>query len=317
MFDQISDIFIGVLLPVLTMVGLGALIERLKGLSVDTMVALNLYLFVPAFLYVRIRGSELSWASIGGIGVVVLLPVAMLGLATYALLRSRGVSGRTTSAMIVGGCFFNAGNFGIPVAQLAFGDAGGGVQALVVMFMNTTIFFVGYAVLAMGQGKGMRSVLGYFKLPMIYVIVAALAMREYELTLPTWLGTAVQTIAGGMVPIALITLGAQLALRARWPRWAVIAPVLTMKLALLPLLTAGVVLALDAMGWDLWPWPGAQLILAAAGPTAVNTLLLTVHLEGDADAAADCVFWTTILCAITVTITLTLIKLAGGGPVPV
>jgi predicted permease len=65
---------------------------------------------------------------------------------------------------------------------------------------------------------------------------------------------------------------------------------------------------------DLWPWPGAQLILAAAAPTAINTLLLTVELDGDADSAAECVFWTTVFSAITVTITLVVLRYYGGGP---
>jgi hypothetical protein len=36
----------------------------------------------------------------------------------------------------------------------------------------------------------------------------------------------------------------------------------------------------------------------------VNTLLLTLELKGDADLMSDCVFWTTLISSVTVTIAL-------------
>jgi predicted permease len=82
-----------------------------------------------------------------------------------------------------------------------------------------------------------------------------------------------------------------------------------LKLGARPALTSGVVWA-----FGLWPWPGAMLIVAAAGPTAVNTLLLALEMKGDAELAADCVFWTTLLSGVTVTLVLAAVKLLGGGP---
>ena len=309
MLQRMAEIFAQVVLPVLVMAGVGALVQWRKPLSVETLVRLNLYLFVPAFLFDRVADSALSWRQIGGIGIAVMAPMVLLGLGIYYAMRSARASGRAIAAVTVGGLFYNAGNFGIPIAQLAYGDAGGAVQALVVMFLNTAVFFFGYAILSLAHGHGLRGVLGYFRLPMIYVIVAALVVRDTGTQIPPWLDQAVWTIAQGMVPVALITLGAQLASRARWPRWRLIAPVLLVKLAILPAVTG---LAVWALG--LWPWPGAMLVLASAAPTAVNTLLLTVELEGDADTAADCVFWTSLASAATVTIVLAVIAALGGAP---
>jgi len=309
MFAEMAHIFQGVLLPVLVIIGIGMIVQRFYPLHMPTLTRLNLYLFVPAFLFVSIRASELSWANVGVIAVAVFLPMGIIGLPLYMLLRKRQTSGSTKATVIVSGLFYNAGNFGIPVAVLAFGQAGAQVQALVVMFMNTCIFFLGYGILSLGHGGGLRAMLGYFKLPMIYVVVAALAMRDADIHLPVWAMVSLETIAAGMVPIALVTLAAQLASRARWPRWRVITPVMVIKLLLIPAVTG---LVVWLMG--LWPWPGAQLVLAASGPTAVNTLLLTLEMDGDADAAADCVFWTTLASAVSVTLVLTAILALGGGP---
>jgi malate permease and related proteins len=62
----------------------------------------------------------------------------------------------------------------------------------------------------------------------------------------------------------------------------------------------------------LWPWPGAMLIVASAGPSAVNTLLLAIEQDGDVELAADCVFWTTLVSSITVTLVLALVRMCGG-----
>jgi predicted permease len=44
-----------------------------------------------------------------------------------------------------------------------------------------------------------------------------------------------------------------------------------------------------------------MLVLTAGVPTAVNTLLVTLELDGDAELAADCVFWTTLVSCFTIT----------------
>lgn len=309
MLDQLLFILLEVIAPVLAVIGLGAVVHRVRPLDVDTLVRLNIYLFVPVFLFVRIYDSQLAWREIGGIGLAVLLPMALVGAAFASLLRAFRMPGSEAAGLVLGGIFFNAGNFGIPIAELAFGSAGGEVQALIVMFMNTAIFFLGYLILSLGKGGGRQAILGYFRLPMIYVIAAAFLLRETGSELPAWLGSASRMVAGGMLPLALVTLGVQISHRPRWPRWGRIVPVMFVKLAALPVVTAGVCWLLG-----LWPWPAAQLILASAGPTAVNTLLLTIEIKGDADTAADCVFWTTLAAGVTITATLGILLALGAGP---
>lgn len=120
---------------------------------------------------------------------------------------------------------------------------------------------------------------------------------------------SLNTIAGGLVPVALFTLGAQLATRVRWPHWRKVGPVLAMKLVLFP-----VVMALTVYWLGLWPWPGAMLILAASAPSAVNTFILAIELKADHELAAECVFWTTVISMVTVTMTLTVLTACGGKP---
>jgi predicted permease len=53
--------------------------------------------------------------------------------------------------------------------------------------------------------------------------------------------------------------------------------------------------------WGRDGWPAASLVLTAGVPTAVNTLLMVLEVGGEADLAADSVFWTTVVSCVTMT----------------
>jgi predicted permease len=318
--QQTLEIFLQVILPILVIIGLGALIQRFFPLHLPTLSKINIYLLVPIFLFVRVYTADLSWGQMGGIVLAVIIPLVILGPPLLGVMRQAKVQPDTIAAILVGGLIFNAGNFGIPVAELHYGQAGGQVQALVAMTSNLCIWCLAYIVIAIAQGKGgWSAAVGYFKLPMFYVLILAFGLRllrEQGVTMPTWaapaikpIWTSMEMVALAVIPMALITLGAQLAQQARWPNWRIIGPIMLLKLIAVPAVTAVVVWMMG-----LWPWPGAMIIVAASAPTAVNILLLTIELEGDAHTAADSVFWTTLFSAITVTICMAIVDAAGGGP---
>lgn len=309
MIQSVFALFGNVLLPILLVVGLGALVQRFHPLHIPTLSKLQIYLFVPAFLFVRVFDSTLSWREIAGIAGAVLLAELLLAIPLWVLLRRLQVRQNAIAVVVLSGVVFNAGNFGIPLAERAWGSAGGAVQALIAMMSNLTLWGLGYGLMAVLAGQKREAVWGYLKLPMLYVLALAFALRAAKVTLPSALGYPLHLIADGLVPLALVTLGAQLAQQARWPRWRVIVPLLALKLLAMPLVMAGVVWALG-----LWPWPGALLIVASAAPTAVNTFLMTLEQGGDAELAADCVFWTTLVSAVTVTLVLAVVQLGGGAP---
>ena len=313
----LTALIINVLLPILIMVGLGAVMNRRGRIQIDSLNQLTIYLLVPSFLFQQVSTSELSWNDIVQITWGSGLPVLLLGGLLLLVYWSQKYPSSTTSALLLGGLVYNAGNFGLPVTQLfyqsypgLFGrepDDGVAIQAMVIMLSNIAVWLVGYVVIAWGKGQGLRGLFGFFKLPMIYTVIAAFIVRENSIALPAFIFEPIKMLSAATVPVMLLTLGAQLARNARWPEWGLIAPTMAVKLLLLPALTA-------AMAWalGLWPWPGAQLTIAAAAPTAVNTLIISLELEGDSRTAADCVFWTTIGSFVTVTGVLMWLAHTGG-----
>lgn len=296
MLIQFLELIRDLILPIFLVVFVGYFSRQRMGLQVGPIVLLNLYFFVPAYLFTRIIQSQIGWQDVGMIGLGIILPMLILGpclLFFFSVFRFD----RTTAAVITSSAlFFNSGNFGVPLAELAFGSKGGEVQAFVVMFTSLATFFFGYWIISRGQHGGWNGVAArFFRMPYIYVVVAALALRMVHFSCPAWLLKGLEMLSAGMVPTALITLGAQLGSRSGSPRWSVIGPVCLLKLGVFPTICLGVSQLLDT-----WPWPGTALVIATAAPTAVNTLLITLDVGGDAELAADCVFWCTLCSALSV-----------------
>ena len=307
------------------MVGLGSALQKVKPLDINTLSKVTVWLLVPAFLFVRVYESDLTWQQIGGVSLALLGPMIVVALILYAILKKLAVPMAAMSAIIMSAVVVNAGNFGIPVAQLTYstppGDTGLpllsfpgmmpkdgiAVQALCVLISNLTLWCFGFIAMSIAKGDSIaRGILGYFKLPMIYATVLAFVLRDTGTTLPKVISFPLHLLTDATVPIMLITLGAQLARSARWPSWKMVLPVAAIKLLVMPLITFPLALALG-----MWPWPGAQLVISAAGPAAVNVLFITLELEGDSELAADCVFWSTVLCAATVTVAIAVVSMAG------
>lgn len=309
MMQTAVGIFGSVLTPILLLIGLGSLVQRFHPLPLREMAKWLVYLFVPAFLFDRVSGSTLSWREMAAVAGTVVLVKAILAGVLFAVLGWLRVPRKTVSVILLASVVFNAGNFGIPVAERAFGAAGGAVEALVVMVSNLSLWGIGYALSSAISGGGWSGIAAYFRLPMVYVLTLALGLRASGWQLPEPVQYSVHMVAESVVPLSLLILGAQLAKQVRWPNWRLVGPVMVLKLVAMPAIAAGVVAALGS-----WPWPGAQLVVAAAGPTAVNTVLLAMEQDADVELAADCVFWTTVTAALTVTATLTVVTLLGGRP---
>ena len=321
---MITSILLDILAPILALVLLGALVRRKFHIDVGSLSKLNIYLFTPAFMFYQVSHSTLSWASMGGVVLVTLTQVMLLASIVVASGKMLSISKQTLTAIALGTMFYNSGNFGLPLATLAFPDPnrdGAAVQTFVALTQNFLAYTLGMGIAAWaGSGEGWRGIAKVFRTPAIPAIACALLARWYlkggdARHLPTVIEKTTRYLSDGLVPIALVTLGTQLADNPRWPRWRPVSMVMFLRLIAAPVVMGIMLYALHHLDWkplDLWPWPAASLILTAAVPSAVVTLLLTLEVGGDADLAADCVFWTTVGSAVTLTGWLVLLMWAFG-----
>ena len=116
---------------------------------------------------------------------------------------------------------------------------------------------------------------------------------------PVW--EAITYAKNGFVVIALVTLGAQLAVVERGEGKG---PVTT---SVLLRLVAGPVVGFILLKLLGWTGPIAQvLLISTAMPTAVNCMLLCMEFDNHPSYVARSVFYSTLLSPITVTLTILL-----------
>jgi hypothetical protein len=290
-----------VITPIFLMMGIGYLVQRRLGFDIRSLTRLNFWIFVPSFLFVKIVSSSLSFKELVSVALhFTIFFLAMFAIAWFVA-TAMGAGERMRRAMTASVLFYNSGNYGVPVAQLAFPNSliAESVQAITMTMQNFTNFTIGLSLHAGGaDGMSRRdTVLAMFKLPMIYTFIAATVWRTFSLPVPKPVWQALETLAQGLVPIALITLGAQMATLKSHRFSSAMTVTLFLRLILAPVLGFFIVKLLNIEGLL-----AQAIIVSTSFPTAINSALLAIEYNNEPDYAAATVFYSTLISSATVSL---------------
>ncbi len=100
----------------------------------------------------------------------------------------------------------NAGNLGLPISQLAFGDAG---LSVAVAFFAVNSFVMHTVAVRLLPGVNTK---GSWKSPILLASVVAVGMRVLHIPVPEWLIETARMLGAVTVPLMLLSLGHALAL---------------------------------------------------------------------------------------------------------
>ncbi|MEX0745227.1 MAG: AEC family transporter [Phycisphaeraceae bacterium] len=317
---EIGTIAYTIVLPLLLMIGIGFVLQRALGLDMPTLTRLNFYLVVPGMVYFALVSSALAWADVGIVVGFSLLFMLVLGAITLTVAAARGIPHDQRRAMLMTSIFYNAGNYGLPLQQLAFrpvgrSDDATGMQVFVMIVQNVVSFTIGI-VLASGEmrrGRWKRNLGHIFSFPPIYALLAAvatMAVRHHlgdgdggaavaDALTPFW--DTLVYIKDGFFVIALVTLGAQLAMVSRGGLSYPVSTSVALRLLAGPAVGLALIwlLGLDGVTAQV-------LLISTATPTSVNCVLLCLQFDNHPDFVARSVFYSTVLSPITVTLVILL-----------
>ncbi len=291
------DIFFSVCLPILVLAGLGWGLDRLYDLDLKSLVKLNIYLFVPAFILTRLSSSDLGGKlglSIVGFTVCIIFSMGALSWLVCKLRKQNPVD---CYSMQLATMIYNSGNWGIPLMTLAFSQYGGVIQVFVLATMNLTSFSLGVFLANAGSKERKGWIVPILKQPSPWAILIALTLRSFGNPLEdvTFIWTPLEYLASALVAFALITLGVQLS-KTKPPHpggnlgWALV----------IRLLGGPAVAVFYTWVFGFEGTVAAILIVGAAAPTAVNTALLAHEFNGNSRFAAAAVFYSTFLASLVV-----------------
>lgn len=291
------DILTRVTLPIVTLVALGWLLQGRLKLDIATLNRVQVHVVMPAFL--------VHFLSSGSQPLAVIWPVAYFGIVQFLFLIPLGWLAamllwqrRTLGPMMgLGTAYANVGFFGIPVTQLAFGPDYLIYQSVLTALMSILACTVGVALLApAGEGRLAKLRIA-FETPLIPSVVLGLSLRSLGVELPVVVSQPMQFLGSIFTPLALYTLGAQIAATNTF-RFEVIPQVtmLILKFAVAPALSWWIC---TVMG--LPPDVTSVLVVAAATPVGVLIAIFAAEYQFEQDFISTAVVVTTVLSPIVVT----------------
>lgn len=296
-----TTILLNNVIPLFIVILLGAVLYRAFKLDIKTLSKLNFYMLTPAVVFQLLYSTEISLALFGRI----ILFFCIYMLLQYAVLemvnRFRGLKGGMPAAMRNSVLFANSANYGLPINQLAFSGNPLTLAVQVVILTLQSFLPNTYGIYSVNAHRSslrsvFRTIAGQ---PVIYAIPLALLMRGLELPLPGFLAAPIGYVANTFIGLALITLGVQLG-SMKWslPGGKAVDLTLSVTLRLLagPAIAA---LTLWLLGMD--GLVAKALIVSAAVPTSLSSVLLAVEFDNEPEFSSQAVFFSTLLSTITVT----------------
>jgi predicted permease len=195
----------------------------------------------------------------------------------------RLLGGATTgvSAIVLVSSFPNSGNFGIPVSEFAFGDVGRATAVLYLTVQAVLMYTVGVYIAARGNSEGaLAGARRVFTVPLVYAVVAALALRALGLVPPagTTSMATLKLVGDSAIPVMLLILGLQLAETEYGAALREVGTATVLKMGAAPVVAAGVALVVGFAD----PAVGRVFVLESAMPAAITPLILLVEFgEGE------------------------------------
>ena len=192
----------GIMLPVLTMIGVGWLYARRHAPDMSAINRVNMDLFAPALIFTALAGRDFSIHDNRWLLAASALIVLGSGVLAFGVARAARVSARTFVPPMM---FNNCGNMGLPIALLAFGQAGLGPAVAMFVVSNAIHFTLGARIV-----DPRASVRQLVLTPMNLATVAGFAVAATDLPRPEIVMSSLKLVGDAMIPLMLFALGVRM-----------------------------------------------------------------------------------------------------------
>jgi predicted permease len=255
-------------------------------MDLPTLSNLALMVTSPALMFSVLGGAEVDFESwgvlVGGTLWIALGTAALAGL--YFWFGGSGQRGLLLPAI-----FWNAGNLPLPLARLAYGDAG--LEAAAVIFVTVAIL---NSTVGLWIAKGENGLSEIVRMPLAYGSIGGLALAISGHTLPRLIMEPIEMLGAMAIPLLLINLGIHLrTLALRDIRHTVV--VVAIRVA------GGAACAVLFIA--LFGVSGVErkvLLLASIMPAAVINVIIAQRYSRDPSLVASAVVLGTVISLVTI-----------------
>ena len=302
---ELLTIFKDIILPIFIVMLIGFILQKKFTMDISTLSKLNIYFVVPAFIFVKLYSTQFSASLFGHVLLFFILLVLILYVFSALFAKILGLNRGKKTAFSNSTIFFNSGNYGVPVNELVFkGDPFAmSIQVIVLTLQNILTFSYGIFALQSVNTSKWKAMIGYFKMPVLYAMMAGLLCNALNISIPSFILVPANMIADAMIGLALLTLGAQVARIQFKAALSAVYSSLTIRLIISPIIALLIIWLFRVDGIT-----AQALLIASAMPTSVNSAVIAEEYKNYPEFAAQVVLLSTIISAFTVSL---VIYLAG------
>ena len=294
------------ILAIILLILIGYLAKRIGLLKAEDSLTLNkivINIAIPSLIFLAMFNADLS-------NLKILLPVTLIciitgslcGLLVYLLSRARGYSKKTKWTLVGTSTLFNSGFLGYPIVLGVYGATG--LVRAVFYDMGSTILFLSLGILfiLIFGGKYTSIFKRTLLFPPLWGIILGIFSNIFHLN-PGFIPLNVlKYLSGAAIPIIMISLGLSLKARGLKNYFGAASFVTVTRLMISPLIAILMVYILGLHGLE-----GTVTVVEAGMPSAMLSLVLAATYDLDINAAAACIFLSTVVSMITLPILISFI----------
>lgn len=301
--NELISIFVNNIAPVLIVAGVGYIAGKRLKVESRSIGQLIFNVFSPALVFFSLYDSK-----IGGEELTILLlliavfQLIMAGI-SFVAVRLYGADKMERAALMISSFCLNGGNFGLSIANFAFGEAVL-ARAVVVYIGNTVLnYTLGVFVASSGRQAPLSALRNILRVPAFYATLIAFLLRGFNIELPPVIFRSVVVLKDAAIPAMLVLLGLQLSETMRIYRWKLVSVGVIIKLLIGPVIGFALALLFNLNGAA-----AIALILQASMPTAVVTLVLAREYHLDETLTLNLIVATTLISPFTLSVIILILR---------
>jgi predicted permease len=311
---SLLSIFATAILPIVAIATAGFVLGRVREVDADPLNTVTVYVLVPALVFHSLATTDLAGQTLVSVAVGVFLFTGVMTLLSEGSGRLLGESEPILGTFVLVSVFSNAGNYGIPVSEFAFGETGRATAIVYIVAQSVMMYTLGvYLAARGGEGDWRAGVRAVFAIPLVYAVAAALLAR-WLAVLPPADAAAMETlklVGDSAIPVMLLILGIELAETDYSAAMLRVTPAATLKMVVAPLVAVGVATVVGFQNQTV----ARVFVLECAMPAAVTTLILTGEFTEAApegieatEYAGTAIFLSTVVSVPILTVLIALLQ---------
>ncbi len=262
------------------------------------------YVFFPSLLIISIAKADLGGANVVPMLVGLILAIAVVVAACFALRRPLRLDGPAFTSLIQSSVRPNV-YVALAAATALYGSAGVTLMSLCIAVVVPSVNLISVVALvryASGSGTPVqwrRTVVPIVTNPLILACGVGLALNATGLRLPPLIGPTLEILARASLPVGLLAVGAGLQFQALRATGRTVAVASVLKLLILPVLT---LIAVEGLGAEALARNIAVLI--ASVPVSASAYVMAREMGGDPTIMAASITATTAVAVVSMPLVL-------------